>query len=68
MLKKNLCLSIEQYWPDNQRGEGPSVSDIVDQHVQKMTHTMTENVTTKTMLDVESKVRTSFLKLIEALI
>jgi len=36
--------------------EGPSVSSIIRDHVTKMTDTMRENVTTKTMLDVESKV------------
>lgn len=46
----------EGYWPDNQKGDGPSVSDVVSEHVNKMKDTITHNVTTKTMLDVESKV------------
>ena len=32
------------------------MSDVVGQHVERMSSTMTDNVTTKTMLDVESKV------------
>ena len=46
----------DNYYDEDMTEEGPSVSSIIRDHVTKMTDTMRENVTTKTMLDVESKV------------
>ena len=46
----------EKYYPDNKKDEGPSVAEIIEEHLTRMTSTMTESVTTKTILDVESKV------------
>ena len=45
--------------------EGPSVTSIVIDLVTKMTDIMRDNVTTKTILDVESKVGSelSFIKI-----
>ena len=36
--------------------EGQTITGIVQEHLTRMGATMMENVTTKTMLDVESKV------------
>ena len=49
----------EKYYRDDQTGEGPSVTSVLKEHVINMTRTMSESVTTKTMLDVESKVSLS---------
>lgn len=45
-----------KYFPDEEEEEGPSMSYTVAQHHESMMKAMSENVTTKTMLDVESKV------------
>lgn len=41
--------------------DDPSVSTVVEQHIRKMKDVLKGHVTTKTMLDVESKV--CFIKL-----
>lgn len=50
-----------RYFPEDEEEEGPSISAIISQHLQQMTQAMSDNVTTKTMLDVESKVTNSDL-------
>ena len=62
------CYSFfaDKYYNDNMEEEGPSVTSIVIDLVTKMTDIMRDNVTTKTILDVESKVRSdlSFINLL----
>ncbi len=60
----DVLMTSGKYYPAHRRDEGPSVGLIVSQHVDKMGEVMMHNVTTKTMLDVESKVHllTMFLQ------
>ncbi|OWF37572.1 Dynein heavy chain 5, axonemal [Mizuhopecten yessoensis] len=51
---------IRKYFPEEEEEEGPSISYTVAQHHDSMMKAMSENVTTKTMLDVESKDRDKF--------
>ncbi|XP_069110280.1 uncharacterized protein, partial [Argopecten irradians] len=46
---------IRKYFPEEEEDEGPSISYTVAKHHESMMKAMSENVTTKTMLDVESK-------------
>ena len=43
----------EKYY-GSEVGEGPSVSNIVRDHLQKMTDVMNASVTSRTMVDVET--------------
>ena len=45
-----------KYYPEEEDEEGPNLTTIVEQHVHHMNNCMRSNITTKTMLDVESKV------------
>ncbi|XP_013393403.1 dynein gamma chain, flagellar outer arm-like [Lingula anatina] len=55
-LTKEDAKILRQYYPeDSETAEGPSVAAVVRDHSQKMAKLMAESVTTKTMLDVESK-------------
>ena len=45
-----------QYYPEDEEDEGPGISAVIGEHVTNMTVAMSAAVTTKTMLDVESKV------------
>ncbi|KAK6187606.1 hypothetical protein SNE40_005595 [Patella caerulea] len=51
---------LRRYYPEDEEDDGPSVSYIIEEHVNNMTKAMSENVTTKTMLDVESKDKDNF--------
>ena len=51
-----LDIFIGQYYPENEEDDGPGISAVVGEHVTNMTVAMSVAVTTKTMLDVESKV------------
>ena len=54
---KFVCLLFPgQYYPEDEEDEGPGISAVVGEHVTNMTVAMSAAVTTKTMLDVESKV------------
>ncbi|XP_041355189.1 dynein gamma chain, flagellar outer arm-like isoform X3 [Gigantopelta aegis] len=46
---------LRAYYPEFEEDDGPSISTIIEMHVNKMVGSMAENITTKTMLDVESK-------------
>ena len=57
-LKVFFCaFFLGKYYPEDEEEDGPSISAIILDHLEHMTKAMSENVTTKTMLDVESKVR-----------
>ncbi|XP_052708586.1 uncharacterized protein LOC128183562 isoform X10 [Crassostrea angulata] len=56
-LNENELSVLRRYFPEDEEEEGPSISAIISQHLQQMTQAMSDNVTTKTMLDVESKKR-----------
>ncbi|XP_067674368.1 uncharacterized protein [Haliotis asinina] len=51
---------LRQYYPEDEEDEGPSIASIVEENLEKMRTAMSENVTTKTMLDVESKDKDKF--------
>lgn len=48
--------TLGNYYPEDEEDEGPAISTIIAEHLTNMTMSMSDNVTTKTMLDVESKV------------
>lgn len=52
-----FLLSVGKYYPEDEEDDGPGVSAVILDHLDQMTRAMSDNVTTKTMLDVESKVR-----------
>ena len=47
------CFTGKYYGSDNE-GEGPSVSSVVRDHLQRMTEVMNASVTSRTMVDVET--------------
>ena len=47
---------VGQYYREDEEDEGPGISTVVGEHVTNMTVALSLAVTTKTMLDVESKV------------
>jgi hypothetical protein len=49
-------LFVGKYYPEDEEDEGPAISTIIAEHLTNMTTSLSVNVTTKTMLDVESKV------------
>ncbi|XP_070190368.1 uncharacterized protein [Littorina saxatilis] len=51
---------LRKYYPIEEEEEGPNLTTIVEQHVHHMNNCMRSNVTTKTMLDVESKDKARF--------
>ncbi|XP_076466964.1 uncharacterized protein LOC143298129 [Babylonia areolata] len=51
---------LRKYYPQDEEAEGPNLTSIVEQHVYHMNNCMRTNVTTKTMLDVESKDKARF--------
>ena len=52
-----IFLSISgKYYPEDEEDEGPGISTVIGEHLTNMTRAMSVAVTTKTMLDVESKV------------
>ncbi|ESO89151.1 hypothetical protein LOTGIDRAFT_229063 [Lottia gigantea] len=51
---------IRRYYNEDDEDEGPSISSIIEEQVSNMTKSMSENVTTKTLLDVESKDKEKF--------
>lgn len=57
LTEDDLAL-LRKYYPEED--EGPNLTTIVEEHVQHMNTCMRSNVTTKTMLDVESKDRDRF--------
>ncbi|KAJ8314952.1 hypothetical protein KUTeg_007102 [Tegillarca granosa] len=52
--------ALRKYYPEEEEDEGPSVSHVIVEHLMQLTKAMSENVTTKTMLDVESKDKDRF--------
>ncbi|XP_052807484.1 dynein axonemal heavy chain 5-like isoform X7 [Mya arenaria] len=52
--------AIRRYYPEDEEDEGPAISTIIAEHVTNMTMAMSDSVTTKTMLDVESKDKDRF--------
>lgn len=58
-----MFVSPGKYYPIEEEEEGPNLTTIVEQHVHHMNNCMRSNVTTKTMLDVESKVGLTVLYL-----
>ena len=57
LYRSFLCIFVGKFYPEDEEEDGPSISAIILDHLEHMTKAMSENVTTKTMLDVESKVR-----------
>ncbi|XP_025098007.1 LOW QUALITY PROTEIN: dynein gamma chain, flagellar outer arm-like [Pomacea canaliculata] len=51
---------LRKYYPEDEEEEGPGVSAIVESHLKDMEGCMRGNVSTKTMLDVESKDKNRF--------
>ena len=51
-----MVLLTGSYYPEDEEDEGPAISTIIGEHLTNMTMSLSESVTTKTMLDVESKV------------
>ncbi|CAL1527205.1 unnamed protein product [Lymnaea stagnalis] len=51
---------LREYYPEQNDAEGPNVSSIVELHVRKMNDALRDYITTKTMLDVESKDKDRF--------
>lgn len=47
---------LGKFYPEDEEGDGPGISTVIMEHLEEMTKAMSDNVTTKTMLDVESKV------------
>ena len=56
-----MFVLAEEYYPDDSQEEGPSVTNVLRDHCHKMGQIMLDNVTTKTSLDVESKVSSTIV-------
>ncbi|CAH1799095.1 unnamed protein product [Owenia fusiformis] len=73
-LTREEVAILKKYYDEDNPGEGPSVAEIIKESLQNMRGSMAENVTTKTMMDVETKDReryeetyTNFLMLVQDL-
>ncbi|KAL5009692.1 hypothetical protein ScPMuIL_011997 [Solemya velum] len=61
-LSEDELACLRKYFSLENNEEAPSISGIIADHLQRMTKSMSESVTTKTMLDVESKDKDRFLE------
>ncbi|XP_052089132.1 uncharacterized protein LOC127725852 isoform X10 [Mytilus californianus] len=59
-LNEEQLAVLRKYYPEDEEDDGPGVSAVILDHLDQMTKAMSDNVTTKTMLDVESKDRDRF--------
>ncbi|XP_053397319.1 dynein axonemal heavy chain 5-like isoform X6 [Mercenaria mercenaria] len=59
-LTEEELATLRKYYPEDEEDEGPAISTIIAEHLTNMTQSLSENVTTKTMLDVESKDKDRF--------
>ncbi|XP_052242570.1 uncharacterized protein LOC127852659 [Dreissena polymorpha] len=59
-LTETELATLRHYYPEDEEDEGPAIATIIGEHLTNMTMAMSENVTTKTMLDVESKDKDRF--------
>ncbi|XP_060567478.1 dynein axonemal heavy chain 5-like [Ruditapes philippinarum] len=59
-LTEEELATLRRYYPEDEEDEGPAISTIIAEHLTNMTTSLSVNVTTKTMLDVESKDKDRF--------
>ncbi|KAL4232681.1 hypothetical protein ACF0H5_007369 [Mactra antiquata] len=59
-LTEEELATLRRYYPEDEEDEGPAISTIIAEHLTNMTQCLSINVTTKTMLDVESKDKDRF--------